>query len=173
MAPALDPANLPLRDIHLPPPPPWWPPAPGWWVLLALALALLALALSWLRRDLVRRRWRSRVLEELERIAAGDPQAVDPAGCVAAVSALLRRAARLLDPAAAALPDEAWLRFLDARLPPTERASAPFHDGVGRALVELPWRRPDDPAFAALDRPALFALARRWLRHALAEHPRA
>src|SRR6185312_9170830 len=38
-----------LRDIHLPPAPPWWPPAPGWWLLAALVL-LGCIALAWLWR---------------------------------------------------------------------------------------------------------------------------
>ena len=30
--------ELPLRDIHEPPAPPWWPPAPGWWIVLGIVL---------------------------------------------------------------------------------------------------------------------------------------
>ena len=40
----MDPTQLPLRDLHLPPDIGWWPMAPGWWVLLAIAAA----ALVWL-----------------------------------------------------------------------------------------------------------------------------
>jgi hypothetical protein len=36
-----------LRDIHLPPAPPWWPPAPGWW-MLAVLLLMAAIAGAWL-----------------------------------------------------------------------------------------------------------------------------
>jgi len=53
----MSPAELPLRDIHLPEPVGWWPPAPGWWALLALALAGAAAWgwLAWRRRTRVRR----------------------------------------------------------------------------------------------------------------------
>jgi hypothetical protein len=58
---AIDPASLPLRDIHLPAAISWWPPAPGWWLLaIALTLGPLSVGLWWrwrqrtrLRRDLL------------------------------------------------------------------------------------------------------------------------
>ena len=37
----IDPAEIPLRDIHLPDPISWWPLAPGWWLLLAAVLAII------------------------------------------------------------------------------------------------------------------------------------
>ena len=44
----IDPAEIPLRDIHLPEPISWWPLAPGWWILVGglLALAILGF-LAW------------------------------------------------------------------------------------------------------------------------------
>ena len=42
-------AQLPLKDIHLPPEIGIWPPAPGWWVLLILVLAVIGLSI-WLWR---------------------------------------------------------------------------------------------------------------------------
>ncbi|NLC60179.1 MAG: DUF4381 family protein, partial [Gammaproteobacteria bacterium] len=84
-------ASLPLRDIHEPVAPPWWPPAPGWWLVAGLVLAAVVVVavVIW------RRARESRALlrlfdEEVER-------ATDPAARVAAISALLRRAARERD----------------------------------------------------------------------------
>ena len=34
----MNPAELPLRDIHLPEPVSWWPMAPGWWWVIGLLL---------------------------------------------------------------------------------------------------------------------------------------
>lgn len=146
-------AALVLRDIHQPPPPPWWPPAPGWWLLAALVLALAAWGAwrGWRRR--ARRRalaaWFDRALAE-----AGSPPAQ-----VAAISELLRRAARRLDPRADRLQGEEWLAFLDAS-PPGRRArrapSSAFRDGPGRLLLDGAYRRDVDPRAVA----ALRALAR-------------
>jgi hypothetical protein len=155
-----------LRDIHLPPPPGWWPPAPGWWLLALVGVVVLVLAVRMLWRLERDRRWRARVRAELERIAAAHARDADAQQLSIAVSALLRRASRLLAPHAAALQGEAWLEFLDARLPAGEAAAAPFRRGAGRALLDAPYRRADDPA-VAVDARALVALARRWLAHAL------
>lgn len=156
-----------LHDIHLPAPPGWWPPAPGWWLAgLALLLAI-AFGVRWLWRRERRRRWRRRVRAELERIAAAHARSADPRQLSISLSHLLRRASRLLAPHAAALRGDAWLDFLDARLPPGEAASAPFRRGAGRALLDAPYRRPRDPAEASIDADELIALARRWLAHAL------
>jgi hypothetical protein len=37
-------ANLPLRDVQLPPAPSWWPPAPGYLMVGAVLLVLLVIA---------------------------------------------------------------------------------------------------------------------------------
>lgn len=160
-------AALPLRDIHLPPPPGWWPPAPGWWIVAALSLVLLALMLRWLLRELGERRWRRRIHAELERIAASHAAQPDAVHLAGEVSQLLRRATRLIDPAAVALRGDAWLLFLDRQLPPAQRDAAPFRSGAGRALADGPYRRTGDPALHAMDVRALLDLARSWLRHAL------
>jgi hypothetical protein len=124
------PASLPLRDIHLPPPPSWWPPAPGWWALAAVILVLSALlfAIRWRKQ----RRWRA--LQRLfdDAIAA----APTPAARVAAMSELLRRAARRIDPSADTLAGDDWLRFLDrdARTPV-------FQSPAGALLLDGAFRR--------------------------------
>ena len=124
------PASLPLRDIHLPPAPSWWPPAPGWWGLAAaLALVLVfALAIRW------RRQRRRRALQRLfdDTIAA----APTPAARVAAMSGLLRRAARRIHPGADTLAGNDWLRFLD------QSGRTPvFQSPSGKLLLDGAFRR--------------------------------
>lgn len=101
-----DPTLL-LRDIHQPPAPPWWPPAPGWWIVAAVLLLAIA-TVSWLAW---RRHRRRRALERLfdDSVHA----APTPATQIAAISELLRRAARRRDPHADKLQGDDWLRFLD------------------------------------------------------------
>lgn len=139
-------ASLPLRDIHEPVAPPWWPPAPGWWLVAGLVLAAVVVVavVIW------RRARESRALlrlfdEEVER-------ATDPAARVAAISALLRRAARERDAQAAALQGGDWLAFLD------RGAREPVFDGrLGQLLLEGGYRR----NVPAADAEALQAAARR------------
>ena len=122
-------SGLVLRDIHVPAAPSWWPPAPGWW-LVAIALVLAVAGLAWWR-------WRRRQREQA--IARFFDEAVarasTPPERVAAMSELLRRAARRVDPAADRLEGEAWLRFLDQGLPQplfANRAGAVLREGAFR-----------------------------------------
>jgi hypothetical protein len=138
---------LPLRDIHLPPEPSWWPPAPGWWVLAIVLLALVAFAAWHALRAWRARRRRKALLAAFDRASS----LMDPLARVAAVSELLRRAARLRDPQAAALTGDAWLRFLDG-----DDAARAFSAGAGRALADAPFRT----SLPAHEADALVALAR-------------
>ncbi|MDR3387321.1 MAG: DUF4381 domain-containing protein [Rudaea sp.] len=152
MNPAAGPS---LRDIHLPPPPGWWPPAPGWW-LLGLAIVLCGFfVFVKLRREQKLRRTRKALLAELDRCI--DAAKGDPVALAAALSQFLRRMALRDKPAAAALPDERWLQYLDSRL-----AGDEFACGVGRVLLDAPFR-----ASQVYDAAALIALVRRWTRTAL------
>jgi hypothetical protein len=144
-----------LRDIHLPPPPAWWPPAPGWWLLAGICIVLAILAFARLRRARARRREHAAVLGELDRCI--DAARGDPAALAAALSRFLRRLALREAPAAAAFEGERWLEYLDARSP-----SAEFRNGIGRVLIEAPFRPNSD-----YDAVALIALVRRWTRTAL------
>jgi hypothetical protein len=137
---------VPLRDIHVSVAPTWWPPAPGWWLLATLVVLVLVALLAWRWRRVRRRRQLEAVFDSA--IAA----AVTPAEQLAAMSALLRRAARLRDPGADRLQGDAWLAFLDAG------ADAPqFNADAGALLLEGPFQREADPV--AVD--ALRAAARR------------
>jgi membrane protein implicated in regulation of membrane protease activity len=120
--------ELVLRDVHVPPAPSWWPPAPGWW-LLAGTIALLFAVLWWIGR---RRRHRMLAWQKLFDDACGDAA---PAAQVAAISELLRRAARRVDKRADHLHSEDWLRLLDGQ---KQKA---FSEGVGRLLLEGGYRR--------------------------------
>jgi hypothetical protein len=120
--------ELVLRDVHVPPAPSLWPPAPGWW-LVAGAVALVLAILWWVRRQ---RRRRKLAWQKLFDDACGD---ASPAAQVAAISELLRRAARRVDKQADHLQSEDWLRLLDGR---KQKA---FSEGAGRLLLEGGYRR--------------------------------
>ena len=152
-----------LRDIHLPPDPGWWPPAPGWWLLALLVLVLAAFAFRRAQRALRVQRWRRQVLGELDRLVAAHAAQPDPARFVGGVSRLLRRAARQLDPRAATLRGEAWLEFLDQRLPRARAAATSFRDATAYGLADAPYRPAHDPRLQSLDAATLAALAHEWL----------
>jgi hypothetical protein len=155
MIPATD-AGPTLRDIHLPPAPGWWPPAPGWWVLAILAVTLSAWLFVYLYRIWRRRRYRRAVMRELD--ACIGKVRNDPAALAAALSNFLRRLCKHQDSVKAALAGEPWLAHLDRGTDSDE-----FTHGVGRVLIEAPFRRT-----AQYDSAALIALVRRWTRRTLA-----
>ena len=131
-------APLILRDVHLPGAPSWWPLAPGWWMVIA-AVALLGLAgYLWHRRRSRRRR------EMAEIFYRALDAAPTPAAQVAAMSELLRRAARRRDRGADRLQGDQWLEFLDRG---SKRQD--FAQGSGRLLLEGGYRREVDPAQVA------------------------
>ncbi|OAX89099.1 hypothetical protein A7D16_08475 [Xanthomonas nasturtii] len=142
----MTPQSLPLRDVHLPSSPSWWPLAPGWWLVIAVIVLVLGSAwVWWWRRRQRQHRW----------LAAFDAQlqsAATPAQRLAAVSMLLRRAARRVDPQADRLQGDAWLQFLDGR----KSKDQLFSQGPGRAVLEGGFQR--TPAVS--DLPAVEALAR-------------
>ncbi len=146
---------LPLRDVHLGLAPSWWPPAPGWWMLAGgLLLVLAGLGIWYWRRQQRLCRWAQIFDARLAQAAPGPDQ-------VAAISELLRRAARRIDPAADRLQGADWLRLLDA-----DGKSPAFAAGPGALLAEGLYRREVDAA--ALE--ALRVLARRrflqWMQRA-------
>ena len=74
----MDPAQIPLRGLHLPDAIGWWPLAPGWWVIIALLAAGLILLL---RRARQRRREsaaRRHALRQLERATSAFAKHGDP-----------------------------------------------------------------------------------------------
>jgi hypothetical protein len=143
--------ELPLRDVHLPPPVGWWPLAPGWWIALGLALATILLAIYLIRR------WRRQTLiklalAELKAIETGELGAPEK---LREISMLLRRIALTAYPRAeiAGLAGEAWLQWLDQPF-----GQPRFSLGAGRLLLTGPYQR-----LADADLAGLCALCREWL----------
>lgn len=100
-------ANLPLRDVQLPPAPSWWPPAPGYLMIGGgVLLLLVAMAFLWWQRRRRRQRWLQLFDQELATTA-------DAAAELAAIAGLLRRAARQAQPGSESLRDDAWWRRVD------------------------------------------------------------
>ena len=122
--------GLALNAIHVPPAPSWWPPAPGWWLLAVVALLVVAFV-CW---RTARPRWRRRCWAALfdDTIARADTSVAR----VAAMSELLRRAARQIEPGAGTLAGDEWLRFLDRGLP-----QPVFAAGAGALLRDGGYRR--------------------------------
>jgi len=121
---------LSLNAIHVPQAPAWWPPAPGWWLLAAALLLPIAFA-CW---RVARRRWRRRRWARL--FDSTVDSADTPVAQVAAISQLLRRAARQVAPHAEALSGDDWLHFLDRGL-----AQPVFATGPGALLSDGGFRR--------------------------------
>ncbi|MCY7354315.1 MAG: DUF4381 domain-containing protein [Lysobacter sp.] len=133
----MSPDALVLRDIHQPVSPPWWPPAPGWWAVFALIVLVVAVA-TWFA---ARRRKRQREIVALfDQALMMSPS---PAAQVAAMSELLRRAARRRNAHADLLQGDDWLRFLDG-----DATRTPFSQGDGRVLLEGGFQRDLDSAQA-------------------------
>ncbi|PSM13398.1 DUF4381 family protein [Stenotrophomonas maltophilia] len=111
-------ANLPLRDVQLPPAPSWWPPAPGYLMIGgAVLLVILALALLWWKRRRRRQRWLQAFDQELA-------TAADATAELAVIAGLLRRAARQAQPGSESLREDAWWQRVDPKgtLPDARRS---------------------------------------------------
>ncbi len=150
MNPSLAPADLPLRDIHLPTEIGYWPLAPGWWLLLGLVFSF-CLGVFLLMRFRRRRYLRKVALSQLDSL-----QNLGGSELAAALSRLLRQAAISHFPPheVAGLSGEAWLEFLDRPLP-----GQPFTAGVGRTLCSAPYQ-----PVAEIQVPELLDLCRNWLQ---------
>lgn len=136
----MDPEQLPLRDLHLPPDISWWPLAPGWWVLLAI----MAAGLGWLLyRSLLR--WRAgkprrTALRQLVHLKRAYQQSGNTQRLGIDLSELLRRAMLAYAPRneVAGLAGERWLDWLDQGM--EENA---FSEGAGKMIESLPYRNPE------------------------------
>lgn len=145
-----------LRDIHLPPAPPWWPPAPGWWALAVLLLALLLAGLWWWRRHRRAVRQRRQVLGELDRLARQHQRDGDGPALASALHQLLRRVARQHDARAARQRGDAWRQTL---------ARVPIDAATLQQLLVLDQQIYRPPA--SFDHAASVAAVKAWLQLAL------
>ena len=120
--------ELVLRDVRVPAAPSMWPPAPGWWLVVAALLTVIAVLWLLKLRQQRKLQARQRLFDE----ACSDLSA---SAQIAAMSELLRRAARKVDKHADRLQGEDWLRFLDGK------KGEDFSKGAGRLLLEGGFRR--------------------------------
>jgi hypothetical protein len=158
----ISPADLPLRDVHVPESVSWWPPAAGWWLLLIMVLLLVAGFILW-RYWRIRRRLnpRRRARSALAGIRADYDRHGDSNKLLRDLSACLRRVALTVAPRTqvAALTGRAWLAFLDRHLP-----GQPFQSGAGRVLADGPYQKSanvDAEALLSLGEQAIEAMTRR------------
>jgi hypothetical protein len=160
----MNPADLPLRDIHLPPPVPLWPPAPGWWGLLALLLLVLAVWSLLRYRERRRRALPAVARREMTALRQAYREHGDPRRLATDLSVLLRRIciSRFPRTRVAALTGNAWLDFLDGQM-----GGDRFRNGIGQALATAPYGGGGD-----IDGEGLLSLCEEWLRAVLARSPR-
>ena len=145
--------DLALRDVHVPPSPPWWPPAPGWWVLLSVVcLALVVFFLLHRRWRLARVR-RQRILAELQTLASRHD---DDVAYASSLHQLLRRAARSYALDAHQRQGDGWREVL---------ARVPVDTATLDKLMTLDARMYQPRA--NFDRAGVHAAAYRWLETAL------
>lgn len=161
----MDPAEIPLRDLHLPTLIGWWPLAPGWWVVIALVAA----GLAWMLRNYLRTRARGaarrHALRQFETLTADYRQHQNAVLYGRQLSELLRRTMLAYAPRSevAGLTGEAWLAWLDRGMHEPQ-----FQGSAGRGLLELPYR--DQSAdIAAIDIAALQAAVRNRIQTPLGE----
>lgn len=150
----MDPAEIPLRDIHLPEAIGWWPPAVGWWVVLGLVVLTIVVAMFYWKWR-ARRRVRRSALSELSAIESRFREHRDTHRLAQDLSRLARRTALATDPTrdAAADTGAAWGQRLD------ELSKNGVTDPlIKTALVRAPYR----PA-ESIDGDALLQAFRPWL----------
>jgi hypothetical protein len=134
----MDPLELPLRDIHLPEPVPFWPLAPGWWILLGILVAVVVTGwLLYQRKKYLQLSAIRQARTELEKIVSHYESNKNPLELGRQLSILLRRISISLFPRTevASLTGDQWLEFLDK-----QTSGEPFSKHAGRILAEAPYR---------------------------------
>lgn len=155
MTTAINPAELPLREIHLPDPISGWSLAIGGWITLALIPILL-----WISFLIYKHLTRKTALKTAKKLLAQLKQ--DSTKTVAQklieISVLIRRVAISVAPRenCASLTGQAWLNYLDKPLKNNE-----FTQGVGRCLADANYQRQPSES---VDVNELIKLTERWLK---------
>jgi len=139
----MDPAQIPLRDLHLPETIGWWPLAPAWWAVIAVVVIVLLLLIRAYLRKRARGAARRHAVRQLDRLAVDYRKHRNAVAFGIEVSELLRRTmlAYASRDEVAGLTGEAWLDWLDRDLD-----EPLFQKGVGQSLLELPYRDPSSDA---------------------------
>ena len=135
----MNPADIPIRDLHLPAEIGWWPLAPGWWVIIAIVVIAAALGLRSFLKRLSASRARRFALRQMEQAQVEYRTHGNLVMLGTSLSELLRRTMLAYAPRAevAGLSGAAWAAWLDRDLP-----QPLFSEVEGRALLELPYRNP-------------------------------
>jgi hypothetical protein len=147
-------SDVVLRDVHMPPSPPWWPPAPGWWVLFGIVCLALVVMLLFYRRWRRARARRRLILAELQALASQHSD--DDVAYASSLHQLLRRAARRYATDAHQRQGVAWRELL---------ARVPVDTATLDKLMTLDARMYQPRA--DFDRASVQAAAHRWLETAL------
>ncbi len=150
----MDPAGIPLRDVHLPNPISWWPPAPGWWVVVsAIVIVIIAIFLYW--KWHYRHRIKRSALIELKNIESSYNEHRDTHRLAQELSRLARRAALATDPSrtGAAETGAAWSARLNSLSKSRDTAEA-----IKSVLERAPYRREE-----SIDADAVLKAFRSWL----------
>lgn len=153
------PADLPLRDYHLPSPVSWWPPAPGWWGLLFICLGLAVVALL-IRKHWLRQAWRRDGRRRLAIIETEFSEHGDGHRLARDLSVLIRRVCltRFPSNSGSHLHGSAWLESLDSSVGRRQAGKVFFRENSGEELL----RATCDPR-AKVDGKALLTVCRQWL----------
>jgi hypothetical protein len=150
----MNPADLPLRDIHLPAPVGWWPLAPGWWVLLCLLVGGVVFLFWWWKRKKPTVNGLELALRTLDQLQG--KYGKNTKALLRELSVLLRRVAisQYGRQQVSGLTGGAWLDFLD------EKAGTNLFKGkFDSLLTELPYR-----AETQVETGALTQAIREWIK---------
>jgi hypothetical protein len=155
MTTAINPSELPLRDIHIPEAISWWPLAIGWWITLALIPMLL-----WISFLIYKRLTRKTALKTAKKLLVQlktDASKTDAEKLIE-ISMLIRRVAISISPReeCASLTGNAWLEYLDKSLKDNS-----FTHGIGQCLADVSYRKNTNENINISE---LINLVERWLK---------
>jgi hypothetical protein len=155
MTTAMNPSELPLRDIHIPEAISWWPLAIGWWITLAVIPIFL-----WISFLIYKRLTRNTAIKSAKKLLTELKQdkTKNEMQKLQEISALIRRVAISISPReeCAGLTGIAWLEYLDSSL--KEKS---FSQGIGKCLIEVNYWKTLPENFKLKE---LINLTERWLK---------